>query len=67
MDIMKFKFHLKNGVVFEHYAEDLTEEEFFRVVDTVKRSFLKNTDAVITINDCIIRVSDCSVVEWEVL
>lgn len=62
----KFKFHFKNGKTFE-CIEELESEMAVSMVSTCKSSFRDNIDAVLCFEDCCVRLSDCSVVEWEVL
>lgn len=63
---IKFIFHLKSGKVFE-CVEELNDRMFLQVVDTVKTTFREGVNGSLQFGDCCIRLSECSVVEWEVL
>ena len=63
---MKFIFHLKNGNTFS-CIEEVTKESFNKVVNTIRLGMRENISGTVRFNDCCIRLSDCSVVEWEVI
>ena len=63
---IKFVFHLKSGNTFE-CIEDLNEVVFLQMVGTVKESFKEGVEGVLMFSDCCVRLSECAVVEWEVL
>ena len=61
---IKFTFHLKNGKTFE-CIEELSAENFIKAVDIVKTSMKEGVDGVLCFEDCCVRLSECTVVEWE--
>ena len=63
---VKFVFHLKSGKTFE-CVEELSAEQFLQTVEVCKEAFKQNRDGVLMFEDCCVRLSDCAVVEWEVL
>lgn len=63
---VKFIFHLKSGKTFE-CIEELTAEQFNKVVNIVKSSMKDGIDGMICFSDCCVRLSECAVAEWEVL
>lgn len=63
---IKFIFHLKNGKVFECF-EELDPEKFVKVVNTVQTSMKEGCNGMLCFEDCCVRLSECAVVEWEVL
>ena len=62
--IIKFKFILKSGAKFE-CTEELKAEQFLKVVETVKNCMRDGIEGIVRFDDCCVRLSDCSVVEWE--
>ena len=63
---VKFRFHLKSGKTFE-CLEELSSAEFLKTVAVVKTSMREGVDAMLCFEDCCVRLSECAVVEWEVL
>ena len=63
---IKFKFYLKSGKVFE-CIEELSAEQFKQIVDTCHITFRDNNSGVLRFEDCCVRLSECAVIEWEVL
>lgn len=64
---LKFTFYLKSGKVFDTIVEDLTAEQFNVIIRTVKTSFKEGVSACLTLNYCVVNLSECAVVDWEVL
>ena len=64
--VVKFKFYLKSGGVFE-CVEHLSEGKFVEIIKVVKTSMTEGIDASVCFEDCCVRLSDCSVIEWEIL
>lgn len=63
---VKYVFHLKSGKTFE-CIEKLTPAELLKAIDIIKTSMREGVDGMILFEDCCVRLSDCAVVEWEVL
>ena len=63
---VKFIFHLKSGKVFE-CVEELNESQMSHMVTTVNTTFREGVNGSLKFVDCCIRLSECCVVEWEVL
>lgn len=63
---VKFTFHLKNGKTFS-CIEEVDNDMFEKFVTTVSVSLKEDRSAMVIFSDCCIRLSDCSVVEWEVI
>lgn len=63
---IKFTFILKSGKVFDCVV-DLTEKQFSDTMNTIKLSFKEGLDAYVALNYCVVRLSECAVVDWEVL
>lgn len=63
---VKFTFHLKNGNIFS-CIEEVDNDMFEKFVTTVSASMKEDISAMVIFSDCCIRLSDCSVVEWEEL
>ena len=63
---IKFTFHLKNGKVFETY-QSLTGTQFKNAAEGIRLSMRDDKSGEIHFYDCMIRLSECAVVEWEVL
>ena len=63
---VKFTFILKSGKMYDCIA-DLTENQFSSIINTVKTSFREGVNAQIILNYCIVRLSECAVIDWEVL
>ena len=61
---VKFKFHLKNGKVFE-CIEEVTKEQFVKVVGICKTAMQEGVDGMLTFPDCVVRLSEVAVMEWE--
>ena len=63
---VKFTFILKSGKMYDCIV-GLTENQFSSIINTVKTSFREGVNAQITLNCCIVRLSECAVIDWEVL
>ena len=63
---VKFVFHLKSGKTFE-CIEELTSEEFLKTVSTIKISMKEGVSGMLCFEDCCVSLSECAVVDWEVL
>lgn len=63
---VKFTFILKSGKMYDCIV-DLTDNQFSSIINTVKTSFREGLDAYITLDYCIVRLSECAVIDWEVL
>ena len=63
---VKFTFILKSGKMYDCIV-DLTENQFSSIINTVNTSFREGVNAYITLGYCIVRLSECAVVDWEVL
>lgn len=63
---IKFTFYLKSGKTFE-CIEELSVEQFLKSVEVCKVSMREGADAMLQFEDCCVRLSECAVVEWEVL
>ena len=63
---VKFTFILKCGKMYDCIV-DLTENQFSSIINTVKTSFREGVNAQIILNYCIVRLSECAVIDWEVL
>ena len=66
MSAVKFIFHLKSGKTFE-CIEELSVEQFLKTVSVIKTSMRDGRDGMLCFEDCCVRISECAVVEWEVL
>ena len=62
---VKFTFILKSGKMYNCIV-DLTENQFSSIINTVKTSFREGVNAQITLDYCIVRLSECAVIDWEV-
>ena len=63
---VKFSFILKNGRDVEVIVDD-EKEKLEKVVDVISTAFTNNLEAVARLNTTLVRISDCSVAEWEIL
>ena len=63
---IKFTFYLKSGKVFDSVVV-LTVEEFSSIVNTVKTAMTQNLTGSISLGTSLVRLSECDVVDWEVL
>ena len=63
---IKFTFYLKSGKMFDSIVV-LTVNQFSSIINTVKTSFREGVNAYITLDYCIVRLSECAVIDWEVL
>ena len=63
---VKFIFHLKNGKTFE-CIEELNTEQFLKTASVIKTAMRDGVNGMICFDDCCVRLSECAVVEWEVL
>ena len=63
---IKFTFHLNSGKVFE-CVEELSDKIFIQMVETIRTTFREGLSGVLTFEDCCVRLSECAVVDWEVL
>lgn len=63
---IKFTFYLKSGKVFDSVVV-LTVEEFSSIVNTVKTAMTQNLAGSISLGTSLVRLSECDVVDWEVL
>lgn len=63
---IKFTFYLKSGKVFDSIVV-LTVEEFSSIVNTVKTAMTQNLAGSISLGTSLVRLSECAVVDWEVL
>lgn len=63
---IKFTFYLKSGKVFDSIVV-LTVEEFSSIVNTVKTAMTQNLAGSISLGTSLVRLSECDVVDWEVL
>lgn len=64
--MIKFKFHLKNGKVFE-CVEEIDDKTLQGIVEICKTAMEGDISGFLRFPDCVIRLSDVSVVEWEEL
>ena len=62
---VKFTFILKSGKMYDCIV-DLTENQFSSIINTVKTSFREGVNAYIILDYCIVRLSECAVIDWEV-
>ena len=63
---VKFTFILKSGKMYDCIV-DLTDNQFSSIINTVKTSFREGVNACITLDYCIVRLSECAVIYLEVL
>lgn len=63
---IKFTFYLKSGKVFDSIVV-LTVEEFSSIVNTVKTAMTQNLAGSVSLGTSLVRLSECAVVDWEVL
>ena len=61
---VRFTFILKSGAKFENIVE-VNNDSFVKVINTIKTSFREGIEGEVTLNDCVIRLSECAVVDWE--
>lgn len=66
MKKVKFTFYLKSGKVFDCITE-LNVTNFLDVVSSINTSFNEGCDGYVALDFCIVRLSECAVVEWECL
>lgn len=64
---VKFVFHLKSGKTFECIEEELSQEDFASLVNVAIASMKDGVSGVLVLTGCCVRLSECAVVEWEVL
>lgn len=63
---VKFVFHLKSGKTIESISTFLKVDKFREIYNTLRTSFTEGVTGSITLEDCIVSLSDCEAVEWEV-
>lgn len=63
---VKFSFILKNGRDVVVTTED-KEENINEVLNVISTAFLNNLESVAKIDSTLVRISDCSVAEWEII
>ena len=63
---VKFIFYLKSGKTFE-CIEELTEELFKDMALAIKTSMTEDVSGSLFFSSCCVRLSECAVVDWEVL
>lgn len=63
---IKFKFYLKSGKVFDT-IDEVKEDRLTNIIRVCKTCMREGVEGQITFSDCCVRMSDVSVMEWEVL
>ena len=63
---VKFKFILKNGVTFDTIGT-MNSEAYEKVKGIIKESFTNDCSGIIEFPCSVVRLSDCSVVDWEIV
>ena len=63
---IKFTFYLKSGKVFDSIVV-LTADKFSSMINTVKTAMTQNLAGSISLGTSLVRLSECDVVDWEVL
>ena len=63
---VKFTFILSSGARFENIVE-LTDEQYTTLIRTIKTAFRQGIDGEVTLNNCVVKLGECAVVDWEVL
>lgn len=62
---VKFIFHFKSGKTLESICS-LSLEKFKEICNTMKTAFTEDVSGCVTLEDCIVNLSECAAVEWEV-
>ena len=65
MKTVKFRFHLKSGKYFDS-INSMSEEQYINAVALCKRGMNEGRGSLV-LDDCCVQLSECAVVEWEVL
>ena len=67
VNTVKFNFILKSGKEFSAIAYNRPVEETNALIEVVKQTFQNGTGGFMWVENSLIRLDDCSVIDWEQL